>query len=41
MPYLLYLKKQQHLKLTSATNYRWRFKGLLSELAHEVLVLSA
>ena len=27
MPYLLILKKQQNLKLSSAANYRWRFKG--------------
>ena len=27
MPYLLFLKKQQNLKLSSAANYRWRFKG--------------
>ena len=27
MPYLLFLKKQQVLKLSSAANYRWRFKG--------------
>ena len=26
MPYLLFLKKQQNLKLSSAANYRWRFK---------------
>ena len=25
MPYLLFLKMQQNLKLTSAANYRWRF----------------
>ena len=24
---LLFLKKQQNLKLSSAANYRWRFKG--------------
>ena len=28
MPYLLYLKKQQNLKLSSAANYRWHFEGL-------------
>ena len=27
MPYLLFLKKRQHLKLLSATDDRWRFKG--------------
>ena len=27
MPYLLFLKKQQNLKVSSAANYRWRFKG--------------
>ena len=28
MRYLLFLKKkQQNLKLSSAANYRWRFKG--------------
>ena len=26
MPYLLFLRKQQNLKLSSAANYRWRFK---------------
>ena len=25
--HLLFLKKQQNLKLSSAANYRWRFKG--------------
>ena len=28
MPYLLFLKKQQNLKLSSAANYSWRFKSL-------------
>ena len=28
MPYLLFLKKQQNFKLSSAANYRWRFKGV-------------
>ena len=27
MPYLLLLKKRQHLKLSPAANYRWRFMG--------------
>ena len=27
MPYLLFLKKRQHLKLSFGANYRWRFKG--------------
>ena len=27
MHYLLFLKKQQNLKLSSAANYWWRFKG--------------
>ena len=27
MPYWLFLKKWQNLKLSSAANYRWRFKG--------------
>ena len=27
MPYLLFFKKQQNLKLSSAENYRWRFMG--------------
>ena len=27
IPYLLFLKKRQNLKLSSAANYRWRFKG--------------
>ena len=26
-PYLLFLKKRQNLILSSAANYRWRFKG--------------
>ena len=25
--YLLFLKKQQNLQLSSAANYRWGFKG--------------
>ena len=25
MPYLLFLNKQQNMKLSSAANYRWRF----------------
>ena len=28
MPYLLFMKKQRNLKLSSAANYRWRFIGL-------------
>ena len=43
MPYLLFLKKHQNLKLSSAANYRWRFKGLkglrLPGLLASVLVL--
>ena len=27
MPYLLFLKKPQNLKLSSAANSRWRFVG--------------
>ena len=27
VPYLLFLKKQHNLKLSSAANYRWRFMG--------------
>ena len=27
MPYFLFLKKHQNLKLSSAANYRWRFMG--------------
>ena len=27
MPFLLFLKKQQNLKLLSAANYRWLFMG--------------
>ena len=27
MPYLLFLKKQHNLKLSSAANYRWHFMG--------------
>ena len=30
MPYLLFLKKWQNLKLSSAANYRWRFKVKIS-----------
>ena len=30
MPYWLFLKKRQNLKLSSAANYRWRFKGLVN-----------
>ena len=30
MPYLLFLKKRQNLQLSSAANYRWRFKGYIS-----------
>ena len=26
MPYLLFLEKQQNLNLSSAANYRWRFR---------------
>ena len=29
MLFLLFLKKRQNLKLSSAANYRWRFKGKL------------
>ena len=27
MPYLLFFKKRQNFYLSSAANYRWRFKG--------------
>ena len=27
MPYLLFLKKQHNIKLSSAANYRWSFFG--------------
>ena len=27
MPYLLFLKKRQNLKLPPAANYRWCFRG--------------
>ena len=27
--YLLFLKNQQNLKISSAANYRWRFKVLI------------
>ena len=27
IPYWLFLKKRQNFKLSSAANYRWRFKG--------------
>ena len=30
MPYLLFLKMQQNLKLSSAANYRWRFLHIFS-----------
>ena len=30
MPYLLFFKKQLNLKLSSAANCKWRFKGYLS-----------
>ena len=30
--FLLFLKKQQNLKLPSAANYRWRFMGILLTL---------
>ena len=40
MPYLLFLKKQQNLKLSSAANYRWRFKGLMSlAFRYQTLIL--
>ena len=29
MYYLLFLKKEQNLKLSSAANYKWHFMGLL------------
>ena len=32
IPYLLFLKKRQNVKLLSAANYRWRFMGLVSYL---------
>ena len=32
MPYLLFLKKQQYLKLSSTVNCRWRFKGYLDDI---------
>ena len=27
LPYFLFLKKRQNLKLSSAAKYRWRFEG--------------
>ena len=30
--FVFFLKKQQNLKLSSAANYRWRFKGLKIDL---------
>ena len=36
MPYLLFLKKRQNLKMSSAANYRGRFMGLI----HEVWLLA-
>ena len=35
MPYLLFLKKRQNLKLLSVANYRWHFKKLLKEAHFE------
>ena len=32
MPYLLFLRMQQNLKLSSAANYRWRFMGLTVQI---------
>ena len=32
MPYLLFLKKQQNLKLSSAANHRLHFMGLILEI---------
>ena len=31
MPYLLFLKNQQNLKLSSAANYRWRLMGQVQD----------
>ena len=39
MPYLLFLKKRQNLQLSSAANYRWRFKGLVSGLEETMEVV--
>ena len=41
MPFLLFLKKWKNLKLPSAANYRWHFKGngfclLLITFAHSL-----
>ena len=39
MPYLLFLKKRQNLQLSSAANYMWRFKGLVSGLEETMEVV--
>ena len=39
MPYLLFLKKKQNLKLSSAANYRWPFKVNLFVGVNIVFVL--
>ena len=36
MPYLLFLKKHQNLKLSSAANYRWCFKGSMTAVVLQV-----
>ena len=36
MPYFVFLKKQQNLKLSSAANHRWRFKLNWKELKLDV-----
>ena len=39
MHYLLFLKKQQNFKLSSAANYRWCFKGNYNALSRSKLTL--
>ena len=38
-PYLLFLKKQQNFKLSTAANYRWRLKGYLVAASFGVFYL--
>ena len=45
MPYLVFSKKQHNSKLSSAANYRWRFKGQkykvnITKIVSSVLLLA-
>ena len=40
MPYLFFSKKKQNLKLSSAANYRWHFKGKYESAFVVVVVVS-